>query len=139
MNNLTLSPSVVPQDAKLLSDLLAVLTDPKATKARLDQIAAATDAASKRLETEQTERHTALTKRYEAELAAARAAHDQKIAAAQAAFDVQCAARKAEIEKDAADARQLLAKAQADSAAAAELRAALNKRLDVIRSAAEGI
>jgi hypothetical protein len=109
--------------APSLPDLLRLLTDPKAGVQELAAAAAKHDAARKA--------HMAA----EAKAAKATAQSETmlqevtaEIAAREAAFDKRCAAREVELSAREKRAADLMAKAEADNAKAAEIRASYERR-----------
>lgn len=133
MSKLQPTASPVPKDAAMMADLLAALVNPEAAKARLEHFTKTC------ADLEQAHAETLAAQRadHAAELKYAQEQHDDKLAAAQKAFDADCAKREAAIKAKEARAAELLADAAADSTAAANLKASLQRRLNAVRSAAD--
>jgi chromosome segregation ATPase len=142
-NPTSISPDV-PATLATLSDLLAVLSDPTASKARLAELQAAI-ASMQQTATDQ--------KKQMAEFSLALSAHQEsldkasadasaKMAAERAAFDTACRARalemdgrSAELDARAAQLTEAQEEAKAATDAAAALQVDLQKRLSHIRAA----
>jgi hypothetical protein len=134
-----LFPASSPADMESFYKLLAIIADPDAAKKRLDELAASQAEAKAALDAV----HVA-----HAELDAARLAQDQalknasdeqekRLADAKSAFTANCSARARALDERDDAAKQLLAKAKADSEAAAELRADLERRVAAIKAAVQ--
>jgi hypothetical protein len=130
-------PPSSPDASTAVFALLAVVADPAAAKAALEKIATARGdaesaieraaAAQADLDAARKEQHQALEKE--------RDEHDWALAQSESAFEADCARRKRDLDARDDAATQLLAKAKADSEAAAELKADLQRRVDAIRAA----
>ncbi len=116
---------------------LRLIADPGAAAKRLEEL---TNAGVKANETiisanEDLKNETA-RKTHDETLRRERQEHDRSIAAARAKSDFACALASDEIREMRADAEKLHGQAKADAAAASELRADLERRLDNIKRAA---
>jgi hypothetical protein len=138
--NTMLNPPPIPAAADFGPALaiMAMVADPEASKARLDQLAAASaECRSVVAEAAQAQK----------DLAAAKQAHDKtladdavaaaaKLSQAQTAFDVACDARKRALDERDQRLSAAEAKAKADADAAAALKAELERKLATIRTVA---
>jgi hypothetical protein len=118
--------------------LLHLVSDVDASKERLKKIFDACVEANDKIReaNELQPKMTAARKEHDETLLRERTEHDRTIAAARAKFDSECNAGTQKINEMRANAERLQVKAQADAAAASELRADLQRRLDTIKKAA---
>jgi hypothetical protein len=136
---LTMPPAPpAPQDFKPFFDLLAVISDAKASKARLEQLVAAADDARTLIEQAKNAPAEILARlsEYEKTREKAEQDHARKLARATSVFDEKCALRMSEVAASEARAAEFESKAKADAEAAALLRADLQRRLNRIHEAA---
>jgi hypothetical protein len=136
---ITMNPPVpdTPATLETLSNLVGLLSDPVASKARVAELAAASAEFKRAVEESKAQQasfalafsdHRAALEQQAAEAAAA-------IFAAQNEFDTECARRKSELDAREEKTKALLSEAQADASAAASLRAAYDRKLAIIKSA----
>lgn len=124
-------PSSVPHD--LIAHLAAILADPPTTAkaiADLNEASKAYRAASSKARAEQDAAAIAAS-----QLAADRQKHADKVAADESAFDKRVAARELELSAREKRTSELLRAAEADVAAAAEMKAKLQRKLQLIEAA----
>ncbi len=126
-----------PQEMKALFGLLQIIADPAGAKKRLEEIAAATAAAGKQIETMRSAKLDALRAEHAEALADAKAKHDREIAADQAEHDAAVAKREREIEAAEKRVAELSAQATSNAHKVAELKATYEKRLSMMRMAAD--
>ena len=131
------APDSPRREADSFFNLLALVTDPNAVKARLKEIIDAQTAAHDFIEAAKTER-LALDKARKEQariLKGERAEHDRSLAEAKAKSDRDCGMAMEEVRALRASAEQALAKAQRDASDAAANLKDLRRRVDQIKSA----
>jgi hypothetical protein len=128
---------VEPEDLKVFRNLLAMITDPNATRDRLEHLAAASaelNAATAAANVAKAELVVAETTSREA-MQAARAEHDAAITKAQTDFDAACQRREVALTAREHRLAEVEAKAAADAQAHAALKADLERRFDLFKQA----
>jgi hypothetical protein len=136
---ITLLPPIpsAPASLEVLSNMLVLLSDPLAAKARVAEMTAATS---------DLEQATAASKAQAAALIVAEADHKaalaqreadaaERLAAASRIFDDECKRRSDEIAAREANAAELQKAAADDAKAAAALRSDYDRRLKIIKTA----
>jgi hypothetical protein len=118
-------------------NLLALVSNPEAVKARVKQIVDAQTEAQAFLEAAKAELLALeqARKEHPQALKKERAAHDRDLADAKEKFDRECAEESGKIRASRAETDRLLARARADAAAAAELKANLEARVAKMKAA----
>jgi chromosome segregation ATPase len=127
-----------PQDFKSVGDILALIADPAAAKARHEQLMAATAEATKAI-AEAHKQHAELdarTKDHVASLQKLSDAHSAKLTAEQTRFDVAAHARRSALDAGEAELKKGQAKLAADEKARAAKLADVERRLGLFRQAA---
>jgi hypothetical protein len=136
---ITLNPPVpeVPATMESLSNLLGLLSDPNASKARVAELSTASAALQKAISDQKaaTAAFSIASADHKAEIDQREADSAASLSAARAKFDDECQRRSAELSAREANVALLEAKAADDAKAAAALRADLDRRLKIIRSA----
>jgi hypothetical protein len=132
-------PPASPDATAAVFSLLAAIADPAAAKAALEKIATARADAESAIESAAAAKVTLdeARKAQDQSLAKERQDNDSSLAKSKSAFDADCARRIRDLDARDDAATQLLAKAKADAAEAAELRADLARRVAAIKSAVE--
>jgi hypothetical protein len=134
-----LFPASSPADMESFYKLLAIIADPAGTKKRLDELAAGQAEAQKTVDAA----NLALADLDATRLAQERALkterdeHESALEQSKSQFGAYCTRRIQELDARDDAATQLFAKATADSAAAAELRADLERRVAAIKAAVQ--
>jgi hypothetical protein len=138
MNVSLLPPS---GDINSVLQLVALLVDPVATRARVEEFNVAADEARSLIAQAEKDRAAVDAERIATtrELAAARAAHDAKLAADQYAHEQTIAQREAEIAAREQQGKELHAAAAADAKEAKRLREDLLRRIKLVSEAPEVI
>jgi hypothetical protein len=130
-----------PAEINRLFNLIAVLADPAASKATLEQIATA--ASEARLAVDDAAVKTAALSLAASEhrktMDEESKRHADALTAAQAAFDHRCGVAMGEVRAREEAAAKLLKRAKADAADAAGLKADLERRAQLVRTATEGV
>jgi hypothetical protein len=130
-------PAVEPATLQTLSEMVTLLSDPAASKARVAEMLAATAALQKAVADQKAsiaafiiaEAENRSTLDQQAAEAAA------KMAALQTAFDTECIHRKQLLDEREASLTELQSEAAADAIAAKAARADYERRLAIIKSA----
>jgi hypothetical protein len=137
-NNMLSVPIPAASDFGPALAIMAMVADPEASKARLDQLAAASAECRSAIEqAAQAQKDLAAAKQaHDKTLADDAAAASAKLAQAQTAFDVACAARKRALDERESAIAERERQSKADADAAATLKADLDRRLASIRAAA---
>jgi hypothetical protein len=136
---ITLTPPVpdTPATLETLSNLVALLSDPAASKLRVSELQTASADLKKAVEESKAKQaafalaaadHKAALDQQAAEAAA-------KLSQAQSGFDTECARRKSELDAREAKLAELESQAAADAKAAAVAKTDFLRRLSIIKSA----
>jgi hypothetical protein len=127
-----------PNDFKIVASLIAIVSDPEAAKARLDQLTGAVGSFQieidrlKGVQADLVAQETAQKAALDVAKAAATASVDQE----RRGFERMMAERVAAVEERERAAQKLQAKAAADADAAAAMRIDLDRRLGLLKQAA---
>jgi hypothetical protein len=127
----------VPATLQTLSDMLGLLTNPEASKARVAELQAATASLQQTIADEKKQMAALLVSEAEHNAALAQKSADasDKLAAAKSAFDTECRRKTSELADREAVLIDLQRQTKIDADAAATARADLDRRLKLIKAA----
>jgi hypothetical protein len=138
----TLSTAAIPDfaapaDINRLFALIAVLADPDASKAVLEQLAAARDQAEAKIDEAVTEicRNAAEGRKHNEQLKLDREEKEQALAVAKTSFDQECAVRLRKLQASEQDAYGVKREAEKLLEEAKAMKADLERKLEAIKAA----
>jgi hypothetical protein len=137
MINAMMPPVPTPRDLEAVLALVQLVSDPKATQARIADLTAAAKIAGDQIAEAQTQAAAVaeLRRKTESSLSEKQRAADAKIAADREAYDDTCRRRTDDLDAREKRVAEIEAKAEADAVDAARIKADIERRFKLVTAA----